>query len=116
MPPWILAAIPALVAAIAVARVLVKVVIPLWAAQLREADLRRLAKVLSGLAEVAVPLAKMTPGDIDDAAAALIADASKEVDALVKKYPVAAENMSKAIVVQRSKSLASMSGAPVGVR
>ena len=53
MPPWILAAIaaavPLVVGAIALARNLRGFIVPLWAAQLREADVRRIAKGLDKL-------------------------------------------------------------------
>jgi hypothetical protein len=121
MPPWILAAIatavPLVIGAIALARNLRGVIVPLWAAQLREVDVRRIAKGLEGLAAVAVPIAAMTPGELDNAAAALVDEYAKEFADLVKKYPVTATNIAKKVIDDRvSKSLASLSGAPVGVR
>jgi hypothetical protein len=120
MPPWILAAIaaavPIVVGAIALIRNLRSFIVPLWAAQLREVDVRRIAKGLEGLAAVAVPIAAMTPGELDNAAAALVDEYAKEFADLVKKYPVTATNIAKKVIDDRvSKSLASMSGAPVGL-
>jgi hypothetical protein len=106
MPPWILAAIaaavPLVVGAIALARNLRGFIVPLWAAQLREADVRRIAKGLEGLAAVAVPIAAMTPGDLDNAAAALVDEYAKEFADLVKKYPVTATNIAKKVINDRT--------------
>lgn len=120
MPPWILAAIatavPLVAGAIALARNLRGFIVPLWAAQLREADVRRIAKGLEGLAAVAVPIAALTPGELDNIAAALVDEYAKEFADLVKKYPVTAQNIARKVVSDRAdKSLASQSGAPVGV-
>lgn len=120
MPPWIIAAIatavPILAGAIALIRNLRSFIVPLWAAQLREVDVRRIAKGLEGLAAVAVPIAAMTPGEFDNTVAALLDEYAKEFADLVKKYPVTAQNIARKVVNDRvSQSVAGMSGAPVGV-
>lgn len=105
MPPWIIAAIatavPLLAGAIALIRNLRSSIVPLWAAQLREVDVRRIAKGLEGLAAVAVPIAAMTPGEFDNTVAALLDEYAKEFADLVKKYPVTAQNIARKVVNDR---------------
>lgn len=103
MPPQILAAIATaavvLGGAILLARNLRSFIVPLWAAQLRELDVRRLQKGLEGLAAVAEPIAALTPGKLDDEAAALVREYAKEFGGyLVKTYPETAQNMAKTML------------------
>lgn len=103
MPPQVLAAIATaavvLGGAILLARNLRSFIVPLWAAQLRELDVRRLQKGLEGLAAVAEPIAALTPGKLDDEAAALVREYAKEFGGyLVKTYPETAHNMAKTML------------------
>lgn len=107
MPPQILAilatAAVVLGGAILLARNLRGFIVPLWAAQLREVDVRRLTKGLEGLAAIAEPIAALTPGKLDDDAAALVREYAKEFGGyLVKTYPETAHNIAKTVLVKRS--------------
>lgn len=109
MPPQILLAIGAitlpLLAILGVIYNLRGVLAELAKANLRDADLARLAKATRGLANVLITVAPLTPTDLDDAAAKVLDGLADELEPLVKKYPAAARNMSRDAVINKSKGL-----------
>jgi|GEM_PF-5175183 len=76
MPPWILAAIPAAVAAILVVCGIAMLVgpfaIPLWAATLDEKHRLRLVAAIKGANDALGPVVRLTPTDLDNRIAAVL--------------------------------------------
>ena len=113
MPPWILAAIPAMLAAFTAvttaALIFGPFLVPLWRAQMTEIQRQRILAAVKGANDTLGPIVKSTPNWFDDRLLAISQMVERE---LGKVDAVKVNNVASGVV---SKSAASMSGAPVGV-
>ena len=113
MPPWILAAIPAMLAAFTAvttgALIFGPFLVPLWRAQMTEAQRLSILAAVKGANDKLGPIVKSTPNWYDDRVLAISQMVERE---LGKVDSVKVNNVASGVV---SKSVASMSGAPVGV-
>lgn len=111
MPPWIVAAIPAMLAAFTAvttgALVFGPFLVPLWRAQMSEIQRQRILAAVKGANDTLGPIVKSTPNWFDDRLLAISQMVERE---LGKVDPVKVNNVASGVV---SKSVASQSGAPV---
>lgn len=84
MPPWILPLIAAIVTAIPIIAVVVRVVVPWWSAKVSTSDLERIIGALKGAVVNAMPIVRMTPTDVDDKFVAQVLQAA--LDEFEREY------------------------------
>lgn len=117
-----LAAIGGVTIIVAILAGLVRFAIPLWGAKLTESELDGIRSALRGAIALGDPVVRMTPTNIDDLFLdGVVKVALAEFERVRGRKPSRVDpqtirDMAKGMAVSRaSKSLASMSGAPVGV-
>ena len=117
-----LAAIGGIAVVVAVLAALVRFAIPLWGAKLTDSELDGIRQALRGAIALADPVVRLTPTKIDNALLdGVVKVALAEFERVRGRKPTRVDDqtirdMAKGMAVSRaSKSLASMSGAPVGV-
>jgi hypothetical protein len=117
-----LAAIGGIAVVVAVLAALVRFAIPLWGAKLTDSELDGIRQALRGAIALADPVVRLTPTNIDNALLdGVVKVALAEFERVRGRKPTRVDDqtirdMAKGMAVSRaSKSLASMSGAPVGV-
>ena len=105
MPPFILAAIPIILAAfVTVCTVAVLVgpfVVPLWVSTMQERDRLRILAAVKGINAALGPIASLTPTDLDNRAATVLVMLEKEIGKAKAHKPVAA-GIVKAVVAKSS--------------
>ena len=117
-----LAAIGGVTIVVAILAGLVRFAIPLWGAKLTESELDGIRAALRGAITLADPVVRLTPTNIDDLFLdGVVKVALAEFERVRGRKPSRVDpqtirDMAKGMAVSRaSKSLASQSGAPVGV-
>lgn len=117
-----LAAIGGVAVVVAVLAALVRFAIPLWGAKLTESELDGIRAALRGAITLADPVVKLTPTDIDNALLdGVVKVALAEFERVRGRKPARVDEQTirdtaKGMIISRAgKSLASQSGAPVGV-
>lgn len=117
-----LAAIGGVAVVVAILAGLVRFAIPLWGAKLTDSELDGIRSALRGAITLADPVVRLTPTNIDDLFLdGVIKVALAEFERVRGRKPTRVDDqtirdMAAGMAASRaSKSLASMSGAPVGV-
>jgi hypothetical protein len=117
-----LAAIGGVTIIVAILAGLVRFAIPLWGAKLTESELDGIRAALRGAITLADPVVKLTPTNIDNAFLdGVVKVALAEFERVRGRKPTRVDDQTirdtaKGMIITRaSKSLASQSGAPVGV-
>lgn len=117
-----LAAVGGIAVVVAVLAGLVRFAIPLWGAKLTDSELDGIRQALRGAIALGDPVVRLTPTNIDDMFLdGVIKVALAEFERVRGRKPTRVDDqtirdMAKGMAVSRaSKSLASMSGAPVAV-
>ena len=110
MPPWILAAIPIVLAALGLVTLIIRPVIRIWAENLSDKDLERMIGVLKGVVAVAVPLAEATSNKVDDQVVKGVVAAS--LDEFISEYgrrpkisTIRLQNVAAAVVAKADKAI-----------
>ena len=118
MPPQILALLPALLAALGIAYVIVRPIARVWSEKQSDADLDRMIRAMKGAIDSAGLIASMTPTDIDDKAVDGILKAALDefVRERGRRPKVSHETLASVAYANVSKSIAAKSGAPVAVQ
>lgn len=117
-----LAAIGGVAVVVAILAGLVRFAIPLWGAKLTDSELDGIRSALRGAIALADPVVQLTPTNIDNMFLdGVVKVALAEFERVRGRKPTRVDDqtirdMAKGMAVSRAgKSLASMSGAPVGV-
>lgn len=111
MPPWILAALAAAVAAVPVvvagALMVGPFVLPLWFKQMKEADRIRLRDATKGAFDIVSVFARSTPTTVDDMAAQVLKMVEQEVGKTLKPSDaVVVGNITRALAAREQKAKA----------
>lgn len=118
-----LAAIGGVAVVVAILAGLVRFAIPLWGAKLTDSELDGIRSALRGAIALADPVVRLTPTNIDDALLdGVVRVALAEFERVRGRKPKRVDpqtihDIAKGMALSRaSKSAASMSGTPVGIR